>query len=210
MNEGLRIARAIEMADRARHQAALETKRRRREIGEDTDLTSEAKVIALRKLNDEGLATHTKLTTEIQRLQARADEYAKLRATRPVDAAARVRTEKLIAKGFAFNQIIDRAVENADPEIVAALRLEALYHGDKHGFVDVPATIEACDRALAQIAHGEEREVNRGLVRLREVAEPVDATGEYSAKVALGQDTPLDLLTVAFATGSGRQEDDDA
>lgn len=210
MNDGLRYARAIERAERARHDAALRTQRRRREIRENSDLTAEAKNIALRKLNLEGKAEHDRLTTEIERHHRRAREYEKLvRANRPVEDSARIRVERLLAQGLAYNQVIDRARELGDAETVAALRWEAMYHGDKHGFADASSTVAACDQALAQIALGDERDVNRGLVRIAEATRTLRETGEYSAKVQLEQDTPRDLLTVAYALGP-REGDDDA
>lgn len=209
MNEGMRIARAIQKASRALRENARQTKQRKREITESEDLTTEAKAIALRKLREEGLARHQKLTAEIEKLQAKADRWIKhVHVTRPVEDTAVARIRKLLDDGHTAAAIIERAVEIGDTETLASLRSEMLWFGSRHGFADTTDTVAACDHALAQIGEGEdEREISRGLVQLREVAAPVAEIAEYSGKVALEQDTPHDLLKVAYATGS---EADDA
>lgn len=209
MNEGTRIAREIARRSRALEELARQTKQRKQEIRENTDLTSEARTIETKKLQKSALATHQKLTSEIATLQERARRWAKhVRVSRPVDDAARERVTTLLGRGTAHDRIIERALQLGDTETIAALRWEVLYHGDRHGFANADATIEACDRALAEIAPEDEGGINRGLVRLREVDEPVEAVAAYAGKVALDQDTPHDLLTFAFATGAGRGEND--
>lgn len=208
MNEGMRIARAIQKASRALRENARQTKQRKREITENPDLTSEARAIALRKLREEGFARHRKLTAEIESLLARTDEWAKhVRVTRPVDDAARERVRRMLDDRITAAAILDRALEHGDAETVAALRAEMLWFGNKHGFADTADTLAACDRVLAEIGQGEERDVNRGLVRMREVSAPVADIAEYSGKVALEQDTPHDLLKVGYAI-SGSEPDD--
>lgn len=209
MNEGIRIAQAIGRASRALHENARMTKHRKREIAENPDLTTEARAIQLRKLRAEGRAKHERLTAEIEKLQKQADGWAKhVHVTRPVDAEARERVRRLLDDRVTAGAILERALEIGDAETVAALRAVMLWFGTRDGFADTADTIAACDQALAQIGTGEEREINRGLVRIGEEKAPVAEVAEYSSKVSLEQDTPRDLLRVAYATGS--EEDDDA
>lgn len=210
MSEGLRIARAIAKASRELHESARQTKQRKREITSNEDLTTEARKIALRKLREEGFARHRQLVAEIERLQTKADEWVKkVRVNRPVEDAARVQVRRLLDEGVPASRIIERALEIGDAEMVAALRTQMLWFGTKDGFADTRDTLAACDRALAQIAPGEEAEHNRGLLRIDEANQPVAEVAEYSAKVQLEQDTPRDLLKLAFATGAGRRQEDD-
>lgn len=210
MNKGLRNAREIARATHALHEHARQTKQRKREIDENPDLTEEAKSIARRKLQAEGMGRHQQLTAEIEKLQAQNDQWAKhVYVTRPVDDAAREQVRRLLDDKVTASAIIERALEIGDAEIVAALRSVMLWFGTKDGFADTADTIAACNRALAEIGQGEEREINRGLVRLSEVSAPVAEIAEYSGKVQLGEDTPHDLLKVAYATG-GSEGDDDA
>jgi hypothetical protein len=210
MNDGIRIAQAIAKKSKELREHARRTKDRKREIENDDDLTTEAKKIALRQLREEAYARHRKIWAEIERLQAKAEEWVKLvRVSRPVDDEARERVRDMLAERVPAARILERAVELGDAETIAALRAAMLWYGNKDGFADTKDTIAACDRALAEIARGEEGEVNRGLVRISEANQPVTETGEWAAKVQLEQDTPRDLLQLAYATGAGQEPADD-
>jgi hypothetical protein len=78
MNDGIWIAQAIAAKSRARRENAQQTRQRKRQITEDRNLTSEAKEAALEKLREEGYARHCRVVAEIERLQAQAEEYARL------------------------------------------------------------------------------------------------------------------------------------
>lgn len=210
MSEATRYYHEIKKRMAKLRALARQVKQQRREILENRELTPGAREAQLERLQAEGVAKHRKLLSEIEQIQKRADRHATdYRTNRPVEPLAVARVEKRLEGGVAISQIRERARELRDYETLAALRFVILYHGDKHGFVDADKSIAAIERDLAEIAPGEEASVNHGLVRLREIAQPVADVAEYSAKVQLGQDVPYDLLKVAYATGSG-QDDDDA
>jgi hypothetical protein len=208
MNRGLEYARAIKKASRAQQEHAQQTKQRRRDIIANPELTPEQKAVALERLQKEGLARHHKFGIEIEKLQKRADAWTNhVRVNRSVDETARSRVRELLERGVPAQEQIARAVEIGDSEHVAALRAEMRWFGDKSGFADTADTIHACDLALAQIGRGGEDDVNDGLVQIAEANKSVADISVYSGKVALGQDKPIDTLTVAYATGEGRESD---
>ena len=187
-----------------------ELEQRERAVLEDADLTTEARRIKLRQIREEERSKQQKLHQRLLAATSHAEELAKkIRVRRPIEETAQARVQELIARGLAHNAIIERAVELGDDEIIAALRSEALYHGDKHGFADATSTVEACDRALAEVGRGGDQENNQAILDVADAREAVDEINEFAAKSVLGQATPQDRLRLGFAVGPIDAREDD-
>lgn len=177
-------------------------------IREDPDLTEESKRIKLRQVRQEERSRQQRLHRELVKVGNEADEYVRrVRTHRPVDEAAQARVHKLLGQEMAPSQILDRALELRDDEMVAALRAEMLWFGDKHGFADSRDTVAACDRALATIGRGGEQETSRGVVQVAKAATAVDEINEFAAKSVTGEATPHDRLRLAYAVGTNEADD---
>jgi hypothetical protein len=187
-----------------------ELEQRERAVLEDADLTTEARRIKLRQIREEEQAKQQKLHQRLIDATSQAKRLEKqIRVLRPVDDAARARVGNMLGDGIAHDQIIEHAAGLGDSETIAALRWEALYHGDKNGFADAAATIEACDRALAQVGRGGEQEDNQAIVDVADAREAVDEINEFAVKSVLGQATPHDRIKLGFAVGPLDAKEDD-
>jgi hypothetical protein len=209
MSEGLRIARDVQRRQAALVENARQTRQRRREILENNELTPGARENLLAQLQRDSLATAKKLDGEIKTLQSEGAQWeSHVRVTRPVDTVEQARVRRLLDEGVAPQKVLERGRELGHPELVAALRSEMLTFGDRHGFADTLAFVRDCDRVLADIGIGEEAAVNRGLVAFAEAAVPAKPVTDYAVKVSMGQETPYDILSMAYATGQGTASDD--
>lgn len=205
-----KLALELRRVRRALRALPRELEQRERAVMEDDDLTTEARRIKLRQIREEERAKQQKLHQRQLNAISQADELAKkIRVRRPIEETAQARVRELLARGLAHDQIIERAVELGDDEIVAALRSEALYHGDKHGFADASSTVEACDRALAQIGRGGEQDNNEAILNVADSRQALDEINEFAAKSALGQVTPHDRLKLGFAVAPLDAEEQD-
>jgi hypothetical protein len=191
----------IENADQTRQQrAALK--------GDDT-ITAGARKQKLETLRIESEKKFRKLTAEIDKLSTQHErEQTKLRRL-PVDSAKQAHARRLLREdGLSASEILDRAVENGDMEMIDAVRAELEYHGDKKsGFADTRAAIEGCDRAAARLG-GYQGERYAANLRANAAKDEVEQVARYAAKVHTGEATPHDTLTFAFATGAGREDND--
>lgn len=179
-----------------------ELEQRERTVTNDPDLTTEARRIKLRQIREEERSKQQKLHQRLLNATSKAEELEKqIRVLRPIEDAAQVRVQKLLAQGLVHDQIIERAVELGDDETIAALRWEAMYHGDKHGFADASSTVRACDLALAQVGRGGERENNRAILKVADSRQALDEINEFAAKAVLGMARPHDRLKLGYAVG---------
>jgi hypothetical protein len=112
-----------------------------------------------------------------------------------VDAGAQARVRELLARELAPSAILARAHELGDADTVTALRSEMLWWGDKRGFADASETIEATERALAEIAEGSSRHDARRALELRSLEEAV----ENVAVFALGNGSPRARIAAGYA-----------
>lgn len=179
-------------------------------IEENPDLTSEQVAIQKRQAREAAREKYVKLNAQVEKARRTGDELTRqLRLTRSVDPTVQQRVRGLLERRVLPSQIIDRARELRDGETLAALRAEVLYHGDRNGFVDTGETIHEVEQALADVGGGLDRERSRALLELEETAEPLTAVSEFAGKVAAGTVKAHDRLTVAYATGAGREGGDE-
>jgi hypothetical protein len=203
------IARRIRKLERQIIENADQTRQQRAAIKGDETIIAGAKKQKLEALRLDGEQKFRKLTAEIDKLLTRHErEQTKLRRL-PVDDAKQAHARRLLREdGLAANEILDRAVENGDMEMIDAVRAELEYHGDKkNGFADTRAALEGCDRAAAKLG-GHQGERYAANLRANAAKDEVEQVAQYAAKVHMGADTPHDTLTFAFATGAGKQDSD--
>jgi hypothetical protein len=204
-----RFALELRRVRRALRSLPRELEQRERDVMADEDLTTEARRIKLRQIRDEERSRQQKLHGRLAAASERAAEVAtKIRSLRPVEETAQTRLRDLLARGHAYDQILERAVENADDELVAALRWEAMYHGNGSRFADARSTVEACDRALAQVGRGGEQDNNQAILEVSDASRGLEEIGEFAAKSVLGEATPHDRLRLAYAVGPGEDGGD--
>jgi hypothetical protein len=182
-------------------------------IRDDPELTPEQQKHRITKAREEAVAAHRKLYAQLLNASETATDAARsVRTARAIEPEAQARIRDLLDRQrMAPGQVLDRAVQLRDDEMVAALRAELLWFGLDGRFEDASETIAACDRALADVGLGSEAENNRAVVELGETLPTAKAVAEFSGKAVTGTITPYDRLEKAYATGEGRQtesEDD--
>lgn len=185
-------------------QLPRDLERQEREIGENEDLTTEARAIKLRQVREKERTRQSKLQRELAGTYEKADRLAKQSWNEGGTRAAHNRVQKMLADGISADRIIERALELDDDDLIRALRGEVNYIGNKDGWSDARATINACNKALARLGSDEAA----ALVEIDKLRVPLDKLAEFAAKSVDGSATPHDRLSLAYALGP--DEDDDA
>lgn len=189
-------------------QRKLET--RLQAIRDDPELTPEQRKHREEKAYSEGRVEWKRRYAQLKADMEAADEAAQVEYTaRRIDPGAQTRVRSLLDRGLAPAKVLERARTLGDDEMVAALRTELLYFAADGEFADAQETIDACNRALAEVAIGAEQENNRALVDLEDARPKAQKVGEVVGKAVHGFATPTDRIALGYAMGDGREGDRD-
>ena len=181
--------------------------RRERAIREsDEPLTEEQRASRIQKAREELRAEYRRVREQTTAAARAAKEAARTERThRKSDPGTQTRVRTLLERGLKPIQVLERAYELRDDEMVAALRTEMLWFGDGKGFADAQDVVTACDLALAEVGYGVEAENNAALIELDETLPKAEAVSRFAAKKVEGVATPHDRLVMAYATGAPRE-----
>lgn len=178
-----------------------------RAIQEDGALSEPERETQLKHTKASFAAQFDRLKTTARDAQTRHQELVRgMRAARRVDAGAQGRVRTLLERGLPAATIIERALQQGEPEVVAALRAEMPWWGDRNGFHDTDDVISACDRALAKIGHADEVQHNEAVVEFAKAAKGLPEILEFGAKAVGDQATPTDRLRMAYAAADADRD----
>jgi len=107
---------------------------------------------------------------------------------------ARERVRALLERDVPAGDILERAVELEDENVVTALRHELLWKGktaEGDAVPEVAALIGACDEVIATISTGDARAESMAAVALRERAPALEALAEVAVLTAAGKEAAL-------------------
>lgn len=169
-------------------------------LGND-QLTEAQKEIRTKRVRREYARKFEQLKTAANTAFGSAQEAVReMRVNRLLDAGAQGRVRRLLERGLAPSKVLERAVELKDADTIAALRAEALYWGDGDKFIDAIKTIEACDRALAEVGTGNEAEHNQAALDLAELSGGLPEIERFAALSVQDAAKPgRDRLRLAYA-----------
>jgi hypothetical protein len=126
-------------------------------------------------------------------LEQRRHAVNELRAARPTTDSARQQVTRLLDAGEHPDELVKRALELADRELLAAIPLVAAYDGisrkpgigNQRQYVDVETTDAAVNSAFAELTDDQhERSALRAANDIGQVAQEFDAAHEFAAKMA--------------------------
>jgi nucleotide-binding universal stress UspA family protein len=153
------------------------------EIRDDPDITVEEKRIMIDRVFDEERRRFDRFKRQADSAYNAAKELARrtqVNAKPAQEATERVR--ELLRRGLTHGQVLERARELGDMDMVVAARTEALWHGSKDaGFVDTAATITAANRILAEDGLAFDSDQARAILDLERTARPLKEITELAA-----------------------------
>ena len=130
---------------------------------------------------------------------AREDAERAIQAMRVSERGTREDRERvrhLLARGVAPAEVLERASTLGEPYVVAALRSELLWHGER---AEVAELIAECDRAIAATSGGEQRAKNMAAVAYAARRRTFDALAELAIKTVSGTVDPQARMAVGYA-----------
>ena len=175
-----------------------------REINADRYLTPDQRELARKKAHDEAFRDlEPVLASAREAVEAlRAEAETQIKRQGVGSAVAEARLSRLIAQGLSLGDVIDRAQQHGDRELLAAAYGELRYlaipgRNGSSKFVDAPELKKAAALALAELAPGTEREA---LVEALQLADSngVEAAGRVAARAFTGAG-PVSRLEYAYA-----------
>jgi hypothetical protein len=136
---------------------------------------------------------------------AREDAERAIQAMRVSERGTREDRERvrhLLARGVAPAEVLERASTLGEPYVVAALRSELLWHGERaegDERAEVAELIAECDRAIAATSGGEQRAKNMAAVAYAARRRTFDALAELAIKTVSGTVDPQARMAVGYA-----------
>jgi hypothetical protein len=128
-----------------------------------------------------------------------------MRVSERGDQEARERVRHLLARGVTPGEVLERASTLSEPDVVAALRSELLWHGERaegDEVGEVGELIAECDRAIAATSTGEQQAKNMAAVAYAQHGDEFDALAELAVKTASGTVDPQARMRLGYASSA--------
>lgn len=136
------------------------------------------------------------LASTQESLRFAQNHVRRLRVNANAGDRAQARVKELLERGLAPSVVLERAKELGDVSMVTALRTEMLFWGDEQGFADASQTIEATERTLAEIGHGDRRHEAKQALELRTLEQAFTKISEVALR---GATSGQDRIAIGYA-----------
>ncbi|MFN2467035.1 MAG: hypothetical protein ABR521_02725 [Gaiellaceae bacterium] len=167
-------------------------------IADDPRRTPEGKALDAQEARERAKQANAQLLERGRSaFESATGEARRIRSSRRVDTALLGQAERLLDR-VAPADVLARAVELGDVELIAAARRALAYHTAEGRFVDAGRLVAAADEALAAVSgDGAERRENAAAVELRQAGEALETLAPFAARAAAG--VPVDRIAQGYA-----------
>ena len=176
-------------------------------IERNPELHPEARAHRIDKARREAEANRERLEAAVRHHDQEVEDlWTRFLSGVRVHPSAEARLRQLLDRGLAHNQILDRARGLEDEPLIVALLKEALYHGDRKGFVEAGETVGGCVRALGDLDTSNDGDMYRLSLKFAERRKSQDELFRFARKGVEGrhQGAPRTRLALALGRRAGR------